>query len=681
MPFGEVKLIPGINVERTPTLLEAGFSQSQLIRFKDSLAQKYGGWAKYYNFSLSGVPRDLHPWQDLNTVKRLLIGTTRQLVIIDTSMNFTDITPQQTTTNPAVNFTTTKDSDVVEITDPDISNVTTFCTIMLNTPVAIGGLVLSGPYQIILSTGTNSYKIQASSNATSGVSNAGAVPVFTTISGSASVNVLIVSHGRSVGDTVVFQATTTGNGVTIFKHYTIATIADADNFTITSLTQATASGSFSMNGGVAQIVYNIAIGPAPLGEGYGLGGYGLGGYGLGDTGSSVLTGTPITATDWTSDNWGEIALACPTGGGVYQFDTNAGFLNASIIATAPPFNGGIFVSTTLQILFCWGSTAVQGIGVEQDPMLISWSDQGDYTVFTPLTTNQAGSFRIPIGSVIRGGMAVSNQNLFWTDLDLWAANYAGFPLVFGFNKIGAGAGAISSHSMQQLRNAVYWMGPSNFYSYSGEGVKVIPCPVWDAVFQNLNTAFGANVRSMPNTGFNEAGWLYPSTASANGECDSYVKMNITEPGMPWDYGSLPRSAWVDNSILGSPVGATPTGVIYYQETTPDADGSAISSSFTTGYFYIAEGEDFCFVDQIIPDMKWGTYSGSSGANVAITINAIDWPGDTPTSYGPYTMTSTTQYITTRIRARQMSVTVSSIDTGSFWRLGKIRYRFNPTGRR
>jgi hypothetical protein len=55
-------------------------------------------------------------------------------------------------------------------------------------------------------------------------------------------------------------------------------------------------------------------------------------------------------------------------------------------------------------------------------------------------------------------MAVSNQSLFWTDLDLWAANYAGFPLVFGFNKIGAGAGAISSHSMQQLRNGVYWMG-------------------------------------------------------------------------------------------------------------------------------------------------------------------------------------------------------------------------------
>jgi hypothetical protein len=55
MPFGSVKLVPGINLERTPTLLEAGFSQSQLIRFKDSLAQKFGGWSKFYNFALSEI--------------------------------------------------------------------------------------------------------------------------------------------------------------------------------------------------------------------------------------------------------------------------------------------------------------------------------------------------------------------------------------------------------------------------------------------------------------------------------------------------------------------------------------------------------------------------------------------------------------------------------------------------
>jgi hypothetical protein len=201
------------------------------------------------------------------------------------------------------------------------------------------------------------------------------------------------------------------------------------------------------------------------------------------------------------------------------------------------------------------------------------------------------------------------------------------------------------------------------------------------VFQNLNTAYGSNVRAMPNTGFNEAGWLYPSTASTNGECDSYVKMNITEPNAPWDYGTLARSAWIDQTILGNPVSANPTGIIYQQETTRDADGAPLMASFTSGYFYLAEGQEFAFVDQIIPDMKWDVFGGSSSAQVSLTFNVLNYPGDTPTVYGPYIMNSTTEYISVRFRGRQMSVTVASNDNGSWWRLGKIRYRYAPAGRR
>lgn len=678
MPYGEVKLVPGVNVERTPTLLEAGFSQSQLIRFKDGLAQKYGGWTKYYQFALSGVPRDLHAWQDLNSLTHLLVGTTSQLAII-TSGAVTTITPQQVTTNPTLGFSTTAGSADVTITDAGINTVTTFDAICLNTPVAIGGLILSGVYQITTVTGATSYKITAPTAATS-TSSSPAVPVFTTTSGSSSVSVALTGHGVIVGSLVVFQATTTGNSVTIFGQYTVATVIDANNFSIVAANEASANGSFSMNGGNAQIVYYINLGPAAVGVGYGLGAYGAGGYGTG-TVTSVQVGTPITATDWTSDNWGQIILACPYGGGVYQYDPTGGFTNAGLVSTAPPFNGGIFVSNTLQILFCWGSTATQAIGIERDPMLISWSDQGDYTQFIPKTTNQAGSFRIPIGSVIRAGLAVSQQNLFWTDLDLWAANYCGFPLVFGFNKIGAGAGAISAHAVQQLRSGIYWMGATNFYQYTGDGVRVIPCPVWDAVFQNLNTTYGSNVRAMPNTPFNEVGWLYPSSASTNGECDSYVKFNISEPTQPWDYGSLGLSAWIDQSILGFPMSASPTGIVYQQETTPDADGAPMMSSFTTGYFYIDEGQEFAIVDQVIPDMKWGAYGSSSSAQVYISFNVINYPGDTPIVYGPYLLTATTEYITVRFRNRQMSITLASSDVGSFWRLGKIRYRYQKGGRR
>jgi hypothetical protein len=151
---------------------------------------------------------------------------------------------------------------------------------------------------------------------------------------------------------------------------------------------------------------------------------------------------------------------------------------------------------------------------------------------------------------------------------------------------------------------------------------------------------------------------------------------------------MSRSAWIDQTILGNPIGCTPQGVIYQHETSPDADGQPLLATFQTGYFYIAEGEDFSFVDQIIPDFKYGAFGttnqGSTegtGATIQLYFNVLNYPGDTPTTYGPYYATSITEYITVRFRGRLMAVSALSGDIGSFWRLGKILYRFAPAGRR
>jgi hypothetical protein len=679
MPFGSVKLIPGVNVERTPTLNEAGYAQSQLIRFKDSLAQKYGGWQKFFPFTVPGAPRDMHAWQDLNELQHLLVATTTNLGVI-TNGAYSDISPQQLISNFAPDFSTTAGSAEVEIVDPNIENVTSDDSIFFNTPVSVGGIILSGNYKIAEQTGTNAYKIIAQMAATATETHAGTVPVFDTTIDKAGVTITLADNGMAAGDNITLTIPTTGNGVTMVGTYPASLIVTADEFRVTAAQVATATGSFPMNGGEAELRYDIALGPQPLGIGYGLGPYSDGGYSTGVV-PPQQTGDPLTAPDWTSDNWGEIALACPQNGAIYYFDPPAGFANASRISTGPDFNGGIFVSTSEQILIAWGSSIVQRIGVEQDPMLVQWCDSGNFFEWTVNGETQAGNFRIPIGSEIRGGAAVSSQNLIWTDLDLWSMNYIGQPFVFGFNKIGAGAGLAGSHAMLQLRDKVMWMGPSNFYVFTGGGVAVIPCPVWDAVFQNLNTAFIKNVRAMPNTPFNEAGWAYPSLASVNGECDSYVKFNILEPGAPWDYGLLPRSAWIDQSVLGAPIGGAPSGAIYQHETGNDADGQPLVASFTTGYFELADGEDFVFVDQILPDFKWGTYAGAPSAQIQMTFNVVNFPGDTPVSYGPYTVTQATTFISVRFRGRQMSITVQSSDPGSFWRLGRVRYRFAPLGRR
>jgi hypothetical protein len=685
MPFADVKLKPGISVDWTPTLNEAAYSQSQLIRFRDQLAQKYGGWVKFYPFAVSGIPRELHAWQDLNGVNHLAVGTTTQFAVV-TGGALSAITPQQLVSNFAPNFSTVINTATVTIVDPNISNVTTFDSVFFDTPVSIGGIILSGLYPIVQVTGVHSYQITAKSNATATVNNAGTVPAFTTTSSSAVVSVLLANHGLSVGSEVAFSIPTTGNGVTISGALPATVITDANNFQIQVPTLATANGSFSMNSGQARLVYYISLGPPAAGVGYGLGGYGLGGYGTGVV-PSAQTGTPINATDWTIDNWGQLVVACPAGGAIYYYDPTGGFLNMSLVSAGPPFNSGIFVSTTEQILVAYGSSDDEttndplGIGVLQDPMLVQWSDTEDFLDWTPTDQNFAGNFRIPIGSKIMAGVAgSSNQNLIWTDLDLWAMNFIGQPDVFGWNQIGAGAGACGRHVVQKMRGSLYWMGLSNFYVYDGSGVSVLPCPVWDAVFQNLNVAFAMNARAMPNTPFNEVGWFYPSLASTSGENDSYVKMNITEPGQPWDIGTLARSAWIDLTILGNPIAATPTGVIYQHETGQDADGQPLVWSFTTGYFQIDPGDELAQVDQFIPDFKWGTYAGASSAQVMITFLVVDFPGQTPRQYGPYTMQQATDYLWVRFRGRQVALQIGGADLGSFVRLGRCRFRYRKSGR-
>ena len=753
MPFGSITLLPGVNVERTPLLLRAGVSTSQLIRYRDSLIQKYGGWQKYYPNAVGGIPRDLHAWQDLAGDGYLSIGTTTQLAVINDNA-LSDISPQVLTSDFAPNISTTINTATVDIVDPNISNVTIDDAVLFNVPVTQGGLVLSGLYQITEITGAHSYQITASTNATttntnptatnnttasgnntlhfastpswvkagmvvadittsgaipasttvvsktsttvvmsndatgSGVSSGddivfASVPVFTTTSGSSTVTVTLIDHQQTVGSSISLPISTTGNGVTLLGTYEILTVPTADSFTIAASTLATASGSFAMDGGDVQIVYKISLGPPAAGAGFGLGGFGDGGFGTGVV-NSAQTGTDLAATSWTTGNWGDILIACPQNDSLYYWQPGTGFQTASIISEAPPYNAGIFISNTQQIVIAYNSSVNIGIGQQQQPLLVQWSDVGNFFQWTASALTQAGNFTLSSGSEILGGMAVANQNLLWTDLDLWAMTYIGPPDVFGFNKIGAGMGLTSAHALQQLRGAVFWMGPSNFFVYSGGSANVLPCPVWDAVFQNLNTNYLQNICAMPNTPFNEAGWFYPSASSSTGENDSYVKMNIFEPNAPWDYGpigSMQRSAWIDQSVLGNPISTASSGLVYLQETTNDADGQPLLSSFTTGFFYLAEGEQFAFVDQILPDFKWHLFDGSTSAQVQLTFNVVNFPGDTPISYGPYTVTQATEYLSVRFRGRLMSITIQTSDLGSFWRIGSIKYRFNPMGRR
>lgn len=690
MPWGSVTLRPGVDVETTPTLNTAGYAQSSLIRFKAGLAQKLGGWVTYYPNAVGGIPRALHAWRDLNEDDLLAVGATTSLGVIS-GADFYEIMPQRLTSDFAPNFSTTIGSPDVTVTDANILNVTTYDSVEFKVPISVGGLILAGVYAIDLVLSPTSYRIVAAADATATVANGGQAPFFTTTTGLATVAVSLANHGLSVGDTIVFPLAATGNGVTIQGTYRVASVTSATVFVIAVDTAANANGIVFMNFSNARIEYQISLGPTETGgSGYGTGTYGTGGYGTGVT-VTAQTGTPITAVDWTFDNWGSTLLACPEGGGVYQWTPGTGFATATFLSGAPPFNGGIFVAAPAQILIAWGSTEYHTIGADQDPLAYNWSDQLDFTfweagVINPSTGlfSQAGGNRIPTGSRIVAGVQAPQQALLWTDIDLWAINYIGNPTIgtFGQTKISSSCGAIGSHCVGQLGNTVMWMGRSNFFAFSGGGVTPMPCSVWDAVFQDLDIGNAWKVRAAPNTPFNEMWWFYPSLSGGSGENDSYVKVNITDGA--WDYGpvnALSRSAWIDQSVLGMPIGASPDGVIYQHETGENAGGQPMLWSFRTGYWMIAEGQDVALVDLVIPDFRFGLWNGANDAVIQITLYSVMYPGDpNEIVYGPFTVTSSTEKISTRMRGRQMAIEVSGGDLGSFVRLGRVRYRWAPSGR-
>jgi len=397
--------------------------------------------------------------------------------------------------------------------------------------------------------------------------------------------------------------------------------------------------------------------------------------------------TGLTAEDWTLDNWGEILIACPrgissdpgqpddilVGGGIYYWQPGSGNPIATIIPTAPIENNGIFVAMPQRQLIAWGSTFT-GI---HDPLLIRWSDVGNFNVWAGSVTNQAGSYRIPKGSKIVGCIQGPQQGLVWTDLAVWAMQYVGPPYVYSFNEIGTGCGLIAPKASISMNGVVYWMSQSQFFKLSGSGVEPIPCPIWDVIFQDLDTNNLDKIRIAPNSRFGEVTWYYP-TVGNGGEVSHYVKYNIYMN--QWDFGTLGRTAWINQSVFGPPIGATTDNVIVQHETSTDADGQAMNSYFQTGYFQLNDGDVLTFVDQFWPDAKWGYYGGTQNANLLLTFYVTQYAGDTPIAYGPFTLTQATEYVTPRLRGRLVSIKIESNDIGTFWRLGNMRYRWQPDGK-
>lgn len=707
MPHSTLKLVGGVNQNETQALNEnSGIFSSNLIRFfydpnGISLVQKLGGWQKFFATAFNSIVRALWAWEDLNAMAHLAVGTQTnaatgyaELAVI-TNSTIDNVTPQTAEDDIAPVVSSISGDPAITITDSTITGITNYNTVYIATQIAIGGVVLYGLYACDPDgfLGATAYSVYARDILgnillPTSTSSTPVLPSFTTTAGSSTVVVNLPGYTYQLGDSFPVICPTVVGGITFYGNYVVQSLIDVNDFTIITAQPAISSAKGFLNNGLARYIYNFGTGALPAGTGWGSGVWGGGGWG---TGTVVLpsVGTPIDAVDWTFANWGEVLIACAdrvlaTNGTpfqpIYQWSESA--TQATIITNAPPFNDGVLVAMPQRQIVAWGSTQT-GI---PDPLLINWCDVGNYNQWIALVTNQAGSYRIPKGSKIVGAVQGPQQGLIGTDISVWSMQYIGPPYVYSFNEVGTGCGWISRKCCAAVNGIYFWMGVNQFYFLGADGVQTLPCSVWDVVYQNLNNdidpvtevPYVQKIRVAVNSLFTEIQWFYPSLAGG-GEVDSYVKFNI---GLSlWDYGSLARSAWIDQSVLGPPIGADPdTLYVYQHETSNDADTVPMLPSITTGYFTIAEGDQKTFIDWIWPDMKWGKYNQAQGATVQISFLVADYPGDAPQTFGPYSVTQATEYFYTRLRGRLIAVKISSSDLGSFWRIGAIRYRGAPDGK-
>lgn len=490
----------------------------------------------------------------------------------------------------------------------------------------------------------------------------GSNPIATT-SGAALVTMTDTGHGAAAGDLVIIGSATAVGGLTLAGEYSITSVTDSDNYVITASGNASATATGGGGSVTAKYLLPFGYADANYAYGYGIGPYGEGAYGVAQATSNVLN-EPRT---WSLDNWGEQMIASPSNGAIYAWvPPSTPLTRAAIITNAPIYNAAVIVGMPQQQIIAFGAEVLG----TQDPLLVRWSDSGDFTVWLASQTNLAGSYRIPRGSRIVAGLAGPQQILIWTNEGLWLMQFIGLPFVYSFTQVGFGTPLMAPKAATIGAGTAYWMGADNFYHYDGS-VKVLPCTVWDSVFGNLNALQKNKIFTGLNSLFNEIFWFYPSANST--EVDSYVKYNWVD--QVWDAGLLTRTAWEDKVQSDYPLAVTSDGVMYAHEATATADGGLVASSILTGYIDLADGEERIFIDRIIPD--FAIFSGQLRADVYLT----DYPSDDPTILGPYAITPTTPYITLRGRGRQIALKLTSVLPGTTWRMGAIRVNAQQDGRR
>jgi hypothetical protein len=646
MPLQKIQFKPGFNKQQTATGAEGQWIDGDNIRFRYGEPQKIGGFQQLVASTLAGPARDQHTWTALDGKKYAAIGTSKILAIYYES-EFFDITPVKT--------------------------AVTGCT-------------------------------------------------YTSTTGSATVTITKAGHGLQIGDYLIFSsATTPGAPTTSYTSasfttntFEVKSVPTSSTFTLTMSTSETGTGVTT--GGTLSFQAYETIGPVSQTPAYG---WGTATWGFETWGTERSTSSVTLAPgSWSLDNYGQILVATIKNGKTFTWDPSAAgrlSIRAAVVTNAPTASICSVVSDRDRHLFLFGTETTIGDASTQDPMLIRFSNQEDINTWNPTVTNTAGTFRLDTGNEIIGALQGKDYILVLTDQAAYTIQFVGPPFTFSVRQVGTNCGCIGQHAMVYAQGAVFWMGyGGGFFAFDGT-VKQIPSLVEDFVFTSVGDNLGINydssqiVYAYHNSLYNEVGWNYAKSGST--QVDRNVVYNFVEN--TWSVGTLARTTYNDAVTFdlpyatqynrtGTPTFPTINGVTntygsskYWAQETGvnevDANGNAtaIAAYIKSGDYDISEqglggdGQLIMRVKRFIPDFK------SLEGNVKITLFFRDYPANNestpsttpPLITGPFTITSSTDKVDTRVRGRQVSLKIENDALNETWRYGTLRLDIEAGGRR